>query len=78
MNDAKAQHLFASIILNGNGVIENFDRSYIWYSIAALNDYDAAVEELENLLSTLKYREIKILDQRVVRCVNSNFSECGD
>ena len=52
--------------------------AYVWYSIAVLNDYDAAVAARGNLLSTLQSREIRSLDQRVIRCINSNFSECGD
>ena len=43
LNDAKAQYLFASILQNGNGVIEDADWAYVWYSIAVLNDYVAAV-----------------------------------
>ena len=78
LNDAKAQYLFASILQNGNGVIEDADWAYVWYTIAVLNDYDAAVAARENLLSTLQSREISLLDQRVIRCMNSNFSECGD
>lgn len=78
LNDAKAQYLFASILQNGNGVIEDAHWAYVWYSIAVLNDYDAAVAAQENLLSTLTYSEIRSLDQRVIRCINSNFSECGD
>ena len=78
LNDAKAQYLFASILQNGNGVIEDAHWAYVWYSIAVLNDYDAAVAARENLLSTLTYSEIESLDQRVIRCINSNFSECGD
>ena len=78
LNDAKAQYLFASILQNGNGVIEDADWAYVWYSIAVLNDYVAAVAAQENLLSTLTYSEIRSLDQRVIRCINSNFSECGD
>jgi TPR repeat protein len=78
LNDAKAQYLFASILQNGNGVIEDADWAYVWYTIAVLNDYDAAVAARENLLSTLQSREIRSLDQRVIRCINSNFSECGD
>ena len=78
LNDAKAQYLFASILQNGNGVIEDADWAYVWYSIAVLNDYVAAVAAQENLLSTLTDSEIRSLDQRVIRCINSNFSECGD
>jgi hypothetical protein len=78
LNDAKAQYLFASILQNGNGVFEDAHWAYVWYSIAVLNDYDAAVAARVNLLSTLQSREIRSLDQRVIRCINSNFSECGD
>jgi len=78
LNDAKAQYLFASILQNGNGVIEDAHGAYVWHSIAVLNDYDAAVAAQENLLSTLPYSEIRSLEQRVIRCINSNFSECGD
>lgn len=78
LNDAKAQYLFASILQNGNGVLEDAHWAYVWYSIAVLNDYDVAVAARGNLLSTLQSREIRSLDQQVIRCINSNFSECGD
>ena len=78
LNDAKAQYFLGSILENGSGVSKDIQGAYIWYSIAALNDYDAAVAARVNLLSTLQSREIRSLDQRVIRCINSNFSECGD
>ena len=78
LNDAKAQYLYASILENGSGVSKDTQGAYVWYSIAVLNDYDAAVAARENLLPTLQSSVITSLDQRVILCMNSNFSECGD
>jgi TPR repeat protein len=76
LNDAKAQYLFASILQNGNGVIKDSDGAYVWYSIAALNDYDAAMASREDLLLRFTSREKDSLDVQVTRCVKSNFLDC--
>lgn len=78
LNDAKAQYFLGSILENGNGVSKDTQGAYVWYSIAVLNDYDAAVAARENLFSTLQFGEISSLDKRVIRCINSKFVECKD
>jgi hypothetical protein len=76
LNDAKAQYFLGSILENGSGVSKDTREAYVWYSIAALNDYDAAVVNLKNLSSTVNSSWITSMNQQVIRCINSNFSEC--
>ena len=71
LNDAKAQYFLGSILENGSGVSKDTQGAYVWYTIAVLNDYDAAVAARENLLSTLQSREISSGDQRVIHFIKN-------
>ena len=71
LNDAKAQYFLGSILENGSGVSKDTQGAYVWYTIAVLNDYDAAVAARENLLPTLQSREINSGDQRVIHFIKN-------
>ena len=71
LNDAKAQYFLGSILENGSGVSKDTQGAYVWYTIAVLNDYDAAVAARENLLPTLQSREISSGDQRVIHFIKN-------
>lgn len=71
LNDAKAQYFLGSILENGSGVSKDTQGAYVWYTIAVLNDYDAAVAARENLLPTLQSREISSGDQRVSKFIKN-------
>ncbi|MDC1274082.1 hypothetical protein N8Z59_00070 [Planktomarina temperata] len=71
LNDAKAQYFLGSILENGSGVSKDTQGAYVWYTIAVLNDYDAAVAARENLLPTLQSREISSGDQRVIKFIKN-------
>ena len=71
LNDAKAQYFLGSILENGSGVSKDTQGAYVWYTIAVLNDYDAAVAARENLLPTLQSREISSGDQQVIHFIKN-------
>lgn len=76
LNDAKAQYFLGSILEKGSGVEKDIKGAYVWYGIAALNNYDAAVPRREKLLATFTPKEIAELDGLTIRCLNTAFSEC--
>lgn len=71
LNDAKAQYFLGSILENGSGVSKATQGAYVWYTIAVLNDYDAAVAARENLLLTLQSHEIHSGNQRVIKFIKN-------
>ena len=73
---ALAQYNLGKLYSLGNGVPESPFHAYMWYSIAATNNYKQAYKDIERLGSRLSSDKITDAKIQAVQCYSSNYRFC--
>ena len=63
---------------NGEGVLKDLVRAYMWFSIAADNGSDAATKYIKIFEDELSYAEISKAQKMSSICLESNYTDCWD
>ncbi len=70
-----AQYGLGSMYESGQGVKQNDILAYVWTKIARDNGYDVSNTRLAKLSNKIR-ADVKLADQIVQRCLESNYQDC--
>lgn len=74
--DAHAQHEAGAILFDDSGPMFDIEAAYGWLSLAIANGRQAAVDIRQMAASHLSLEEKMAVDEKVNKCLDTNYSEC--
>ena len=75
---AKAQLSLGLLYSQGQGVEKNLERAYQWVYTAAAKGEVGAAQARDQIAGQLDAETIESLQQLAIRCIESNYLQCGN
>ncbi len=77
---ASAQSAIGSMYFFGNGVVKNWSRAYMWFSLASRSQTAVAVVARTNrdiVVRLMAPQDVKLADAMADECVATHYDHCG-
>jgi TPR repeat protein len=75
--DDWAQYSLGQMYRLGDGVLQDYVLSHMWYNISGANGYAASSDSRDLVVQTMTREQLADAQERARRCMESNYQDCG-